>query len=97
MVPGAIDDALAFVAGDQATKSRFERVGRLVRGFESPFGLELLATVHWVATREGAGTGDEVIEKVYSWNDRKRRFTRRQIRLAFDVMQSQGWLTEAAQ
>jgi O-acetyl-ADP-ribose deacetylase (regulator of RNase III) len=97
LVPGAIDDALAFVAGDQATKSRFERVGRLVQGFESPFGLELLATVHWVATREGAGMGDEVIEKVYSWNDRKRRFTRRQIRLAFDVMQSQGWLTGSAQ
>lgn len=97
LVPGAIDDALAFVAGDQATKSRFERVGRLVQGFESPFGLELLATVHWVATREGARTGDEVVEKVYSWNDRKRRFTRRQIRLAFDVVQSQGWLTGPAQ
>lgn len=97
LVPGAIDDALAFVEGDQATKARFERVGRLVQGFESPFGLELLATVHWVATREGAGTGDEVIDKVYAWNDRKRRFTHRQIRLAFEVVQAQGWLVAPAQ
>ena len=54
LVPGAVKDAAAFLAGDVDTRSRFDRVGNLVEGFETPFGLELLATVHWVVTREHA-------------------------------------------
>ncbi|MFZ3033199.1 MAG: macro domain-containing protein, partial [Parvibaculum sp.] len=54
LVPGATDEAMKFIHDDTDTKARFEKVGRLVQGFETPFGLELLATVHWVSTREGA-------------------------------------------
>jgi O-acetyl-ADP-ribose deacetylase (regulator of RNase III) len=97
LVPGAINEALTIVEKDQATKARFERVGQLVRGFETPFGLELLATVHWVVTREGATFADEVIDKVYAWNARKQRFTPRQITLAFDVLKAQGWLSLPSQ
>jgi hypothetical protein len=56
-VPGAGKDALAFLAGHPDTKGRFDRVAELVHGFETPFGLELLATVHWVAAHDGAQTG----------------------------------------
>ena len=52
LVPGAVDDARRRLAERPQTRQRFERVGQLVEGFESPFGLELLSTVHWVATRE---------------------------------------------
>ena len=38
----------------------FERVAELVQGFETPFGLELLSTVHWVCTRNWAGSADDV-------------------------------------
>ena len=31
-----------------------EYVGELIDGFESPFGMELLATVDWLLTRENA-------------------------------------------
>jgi hypothetical protein len=31
-----------------------EQVSQLIDGFESPFGLELLATVDWLLTRENA-------------------------------------------
>jgi O-acetyl-ADP-ribose deacetylase (regulator of RNase III) len=94
LVPGAIDEAQTVTEGDPEAKLRFERVGKLVQGFESPFGLELLATVHWVSTREGARTSDEAIEKVYAWNEHKQQFTPRQIKLAFEVLQSQGWLNQ---
>ena len=46
LVPGAVDDANAFLEANALTRERFDRVGRLVEGFETPFGLELLATVH---------------------------------------------------
>lgn len=93
LVPGAVSDAEALLAADTETRERFDRVGKLVEGFETPFGLELLATVHWVATREDAGTPDQVREKVYAWNERKRQFTGRQIEIALDALLAKGWLT----
>ena len=95
LVPGAVKDAEAFLADDSQTRSRFDRVGKLVEGFETPFGLELLATVHWVATRENAASADDAVTKVYAWNDRKRRFTPRQIGIAFDILRENGWLSAA--
>lgn len=93
LVPGAVDDATAFLEANARTRERFDRVGRLVEGFETPFGLELLATVHWVARHESAGrTPAEVVERTYAWNDRKRQFTPRQIGIALNVLNKQGWL-----
>ena len=34
-------------------------------------------------------------ERVYAWNERKARFSKRQIGLAFDVLARQGWLQHA--
>jgi O-acetyl-ADP-ribose deacetylase (regulator of RNase III) len=95
LVPGAVKDAEVFLSDHSDTKSLFDRVGVLVDGFETPFGLELLATVHWVATQEHATSSEEIIAKVHGWNDRKRRFSPRQIDLAYQTLQSKGWLTAA--
>lgn len=95
LVPGAVRDAEAFLADERETLARFDRVAALVDGFETPFGLELLATVHWVATREGAGDVADAAAKVYAWNERKRRFSERQIGIAFDALRSKGWLPAA--
>lgn len=92
LVPGAVDDAVEFLRDAKDTKDRFSRVAELVEGFESPFGMELLATVHWVVTEEG-GSEDNVVAKVHEWNARKRNFTPRQIRLAFELLKSKGWLS----
>ncbi len=95
LVPGAVQDAETFLTEDGDTRSRFDRVGKLVEGFETPFGLELLATVHWVASRESATTAEDAIAKVYAWNDRKKRFSPRQISIAFATLRSKGWLAAA--
>jgi O-acetyl-ADP-ribose deacetylase (regulator of RNase III) len=92
LVPGAVHDAVRVLAEHPDTRARFDRVGKLVEGFESPFGLELLATVHWVATREGADSEDEAIERAYAWGERKRQFSRDQIRLARKVLFERGWI-----
>lgn len=92
LLPGAIEDATAFLRGCPATAARFDRVADLVEGFETPFGMELLATVHWVATRDAVTDAAAAVDRVYAWNQRKRRFSPRQIHLAWDVLASKGWL-----
>ena len=94
LVPGAIEDAKTFLEQHVDTKSRFDKVAELVDGFESPFGLELLSTVHWVMKNETVGSVDDVISQTYAWNDRKRQFTPRQICLAMDVLLEKGWVTK---
>ncbi|MEE4537548.1 MAG: macro domain-containing protein [Erythrobacter sp.] len=95
VVPGAMKEAEKLLSGIGDTKRRFDAVGELVEGFETPFGLELLATVHWVAKHEGAQTVDDIIAGTYAWNDRKRRFSREQIEIAHDVLVRKGWLERA--
>lgn len=91
LVPGAVSEAEALLRQNADTQERFERVSRLVEGFESPVGMELLATVHWLIQHEGVTNAQEAVEKTYAWNDRKKRFTQRQIKLAFDRLSSCGW------
>lgn len=73
------------------TRQRFDKVSNLVEGFESPFGLELLSTVHWIIKHEAAKTLDEVVRLTYAWNERKRQFTSRQIELATQVLENNDW------
>jgi O-acetyl-ADP-ribose deacetylase (regulator of RNase III) len=95
LVPGAVEEAKDFLDQHEISRARFERVTRLVEGFESPYGLELLATVHWVMSREGATQHDSVARQVYAWNPRKQRFTPRQLAIAEERLKSQGWLPPA--
>lgn len=94
LVPGAATEAARFLQNEAEALARFDRVCRLVEGFESSFGLELLATVHWVADQEGARSLDEVVAKTYAWNDRKKRFSTRQIGIAWHALRSGGWISE---
>ena len=91
LVPGAVEDAAVFLAQHADPRARFDKVAALVEGFESPFGLELLSTVHWVMKHEAVATLDGVVERTYAWNERKRQFTPRQIGIAVDVLSGQGW------
>lgn len=92
LVPGAVDDAEAFLEAHPATHKRFDRVVHLVDGFETPFGLELLATVHWVATQEQAQDHESLLRAIYAWAPRKRQYTPAQIELAEERLRSEGWL-----
>lgn len=93
LVPGIASEAEAFLTSHQPTKERFDRVGALVDGFETPFGLELLSTVHWVATNdESARTEGDVVARVHAWNERKKQFTSRHIGIALNVLADQGWI-----
>lgn len=75
LLPGTREAAEAFLAEKPATREHIAKVLELIRGFEDGYGLELLATTHWVMREEG-GRGDDaerVAEAVRGWSQRKAR------------------------
>lgn len=93
LVAGSMEEANAFLEAHPATRERFNRVAALVEGFETPYGLELLSTVHWVACHENAGTNlGEVVQQTHAWSERKKQFTPRQIEIALKALGNKGWL-----
>ena len=74
------------------SRKRFRRVGELIEGFETPFGMELLASVHWVASREGATSPESAQRLLYRWGPRKRMFTSHHIRVAWDALTTRDWV-----
>ncbi len=92
LVPGAFEDASAYLENHPDTRERFDRVSELVEGFESPFGLELLATVHWILTHEEIETAEDLVAKTHEWGDRKRQFSERQIAIAREELTARGWV-----
>jgi len=92
LVPGAVEEADRFLQRHADTRARFDRVAALVEGFESPFGMELLSTVHWVLTRERPHNQQDVVDRAHAWSPRKRQFTPRQIGIAVDLLTTKGWV-----
>lgn len=92
LVPHAFEDARRFLEGNESTRQHFARVAQLVEGFESPVGLELLATVHWVAKHESPHSIPDLVTAFHAWNVRKRQFTPRQIEVAATALKTHGWI-----
>jgi len=73
-----------------------ERTAEVIDGFESPFGMELLATVDWLLVREGCEpTVDAVVEGIRHWpagprwaTRKVKLFNRRAVEIALDRLQS---------
>ena len=51
--------------------STFRKLSHLVEGFESPFGMELLSSVHYLNKVDGYNTISEIAKGVCSWNQEK--------------------------
>jgi len=98
VLPGAAEEARQALTGNAKIRERLDRVLALAEGYESPYGMELLATVHWVASRVARDPGDlpEIIEQVQSWSSRKSRmFTAEHITAAWKRLANQGWIGAA--
>jgi O-acetyl-ADP-ribose deacetylase (regulator of RNase III) len=96
VLPEGREAAEAFLETQPEAQERLERVRNLIYGFETPYGMELLATVHWVATKEPnpAQDSEQAITLVHEWSDRKRKlFKPEHIRKAWQRLQDQNWLT----
>ena len=93
LVPGAIEDAYHFLEDEPRTMQHLGEVADLVQGFESPYGLELLATVHWIASQDPSISEENLVGEVYAWGSQKRQFSERHIGLSLEVLRKKGWLT----
>lgn len=90
--PEAVQRAEDYLKEYPETQERVERVVRLVEGFETPFGLELLSTIHWLMTEEGIRQSDNLVRAVHEWAPRKRQFTVAQIELGLERLALEGWI-----
>lgn len=52
VIPEKVQEAKVFLVDYPETRARFEKVKNLIQGYETPYGLELLATVYWVMVKE---------------------------------------------
>lgn len=92
LVPEAEREASDFLRQQPMTSDRIAKVRMLIDGFESSFGLELLATVHWLIVAEGITTYQDVIKNFYLWSEHKNKFTPRQITIAVNRLLEKQWI-----
>jgi len=74
---------------------RLERVAEVIDGFETPYGMELLSTVHWVGRHADPPVSDaaSAIAAVQAWNERKKTMFRpTHISVAWTRLKDTGWL-----
>lgn len=77
ILPQAIAAADAYLLQysqlNEESLKRLDKVKQLIEGFETPYGMELLSTIHWLATHENISLKDEksLIDAVHRWNPRK--------------------------
>lgn len=89
-------EADEFLVGKEESKRHLERVARLIEGFETPYGMELLSSAHWVAVHNDspARDADSAIEQVHRWNTRKEKmFKPSHIRVAWKRLEDEGWIS----
>jgi len=100
LMPGAIEEVERFLAKSRESQARLQRVAAVIDGFETPYGMELLSSVHWVAMHgtPRIANAEQAAHAVHDWNDRKRRMLRPEhIRVAWHRLQEQGWLGDRGQ
>ena len=85
------EDFLNEAANDGA--EIINKLSKLIQGYESPYGLELLSSVHWLAHHEGHYPIEKIIEEMMGWNDRKRNaYDEASVRAAFERLKEDGLL-----
>ncbi len=96
LLPGAVEATEVFLAKLPETRLRMDKVTALIEGYEDPYGMELLSSVHWIMQHD-AGARDNVdlaVSGVQNWNERKRRLLKPEhLKLAWKRLRDQGWNT----
>ena len=90
IAPGIMKVAEAKLADDEAAAGRIRAVMRLCRGFETPDGLELLASVHWLMSKEGRNDVCSIVEGLREWSAAKGRFSQGDVEVAAARIKTSG-------
>lgn len=66
-----------------------QKVQDIIRGFETPYNMELLSTVHWALKHSDLKSLEAVTEYVQAWSERKKNlFSEYDIKVAFERLVS---------
>lgn len=74
--------------------SRLSQVAQLITGFETPYGMEMLATLHWIGKENNAAQEDLnlAIQGVHQWSARKRKlFASSHLTKAWERLRQTTW------
>ncbi len=95
LLPNAEEEAKQFLSDKSETQARLQKVLELIEGFETPYGLELLSTVHWLAGEDPniKANPQAAVKGFEAWNQRKRDYFKPEhIFTAWEHLQNLGWL-----
>jgi O-acetyl-ADP-ribose deacetylase (regulator of RNase III) len=97
LLPDAVKEADLFLKDHPIPRERVSKVSDLIQGFETPYGMELLSSVHWVCTHQEpqATTPEKAIQLVHGWNERKQKMFRPEhIRVAYQRLCELAWIAK---
>jgi len=98
VVPSVFGDVQKVLDEHPDAKERLERVKDLIEGFETPYGMELLASLHWLNAREGIVQFEDVGPALSAWSKRKPElFAKEHIAIAWQHLKDRGWLRTAVE
>lgn len=76
---------------ETASDDIIDRLSKLLQGYESPYGLELLSSVHLLAHHEGHFPVEKIIQEMQGWSETKRnKYSAEAIRAAYDRLKEDG-------
>ena len=98
VLPEGRNAAHSYLEKHPEANERLERVSNLITGFETPYGMEMLATIHWVVTKEdpqAAEDSEKAIALIQEWNERKRKlFKPSHLKKAWERLKQQNWFVD---
>jgi len=89
-----------YAAADEHLKSKgsdisdtIRKLSLLIEGYESPYGMELLSSVHFLSVSEGITTQPEMSLALEAWNDHKRdSFPEPAVTAALERLKDDGFI-----
>ena len=95
VAPGAYASADEYLGQESADFANevIQRTSHLIEGFESPFGLELLSSVHFLSQESASSNVEIIFEGLGKWNEHKRNsFSKDEVKYALRRLIDDGLL-----
>lgn len=91
LVPSAVVAAKQVLDKNASAGKKFRRVAHLIKGFETPFGLELLSKILWGVRNGGIRNRSAACKAAAAWVSSS-RLTERHIQIAWDKLAENHWV-----
>ncbi|MBZ0258082.1 Appr-1-p processing protein, partial [bacterium] len=93
LIDGAAIKAEQLIKNNPDANKQLKKVADLIEGFETPYGMELLSSTHWIAREMETSDEQIIISGIQSWNDRKKRmFQEKHIRISRERLIKENWI-----